>query len=348
MIEFNIRLVATTLLLPVQVMLALAVALTGCTAQLSTPSPPPPDALATVFAPFGIAVDSTTIYVTELSLAAVQAIPVAGGLATPLPVEGAGRAILVDGGRLYWSNEQAIVRCDKSNCADTTVTMAPLGGRVTDMAADATSVYWTEAEDVGAGRVMKMDKDGVAPPSGAAGSDAAADEHPDGGAPVTLPVQLAVSNWPSNVAVDATNVYWIEQGQPAGVWKVPLAGGPAVRIARSDEYEPEGLALDELNVYFADGGGTVFKAPKSGGPATVMVAHLGLSPAGLAADATNLYVAASTEILSRPLAGGKVRTLAGGLAGAGSIAQDATSVYVTDDLGNAIVKVSKDPDARAD
>jgi hypothetical protein len=212
---------------------------------------------------------------------------------------------------------------------------------------------------------MKIDKQAVAPPVVDGGADAAIDGGfgaadgeldardggpglaADGGAPLHLPVQIGTANWPYAIAIDDTSVYWLEQQQPAGVWKAPLAGGPAVQVAASDESEPGALALDAQNVYFANGEGTVFKAPKTGGSRTVVISDLGIFPAGLATDETDLYVAASTKIVSKPLAGGHVRTLAVGLAGAGSIALDGTSVYVTDRDGNSIVKVPKFSEATA-
>jgi hypothetical protein len=350
MTNSSFRLLALTILFPVLVIVALAVALVGCDAQLSVAKPA--QVLATVTAPFGIAVDSTTVYVSQVFPSPLMTVPVGGGAASPLGVlQAEGHGIAVDERRLYWSDGQFLLACDKSNCTGSTVMLAAAQIGVLAIALDATNIYWT-ATGPGPSRVMKMDKNGGTPvdggtsmdggsvDGGGAGDGSAASA--DGNSAAGSPVEIATAGWPYNVAVDATNVYWIDQIQPgSGVLKAPIAGGPAVQLAVSDPIEPMGLALDDDNVYFANGEGTVFEVSKNGGPTHVVLSNLGQFPAGLATDATNLYVAASTKVVSIPLGGGAAHTLATGIAGAGGIALDATSVYVTDDEGDAVVRVAK-------
>ena len=114
-----------------------------------------------------------------------------------------------------------------------------------------------------------------------------------------------------------------------------------MQLAVSDPIKPTRIALDDDNVYFGNGEGTVFVVSKKGGPTNVVLSNLGQFPAGLATDATTLYIAASTKVVSIPLGGGTARTLAIGIAGAEAIALDATSVFITDDVGNAFVRIAK-------
>ena len=115
-----------------------------------------------------------------------------------------------------------------------------------------------------------------------------------------------------------------------------------MRLVVSDnESELEAIALDEDNVYFANGAGMVFEVSKSGGPTKTLLSNLGQFPGGLATDATTLYVAASTRLVSMPLGGGVARTMATGIVGAEGIALDATSVYIADDAGGTILRVAK-------
>ena len=340
MTDSGVRLLALTILFPFLVIVALAVALVGCEAQLSVSKPP--HVLATVSAPFGIAVDATTVYVSQVEPAPLVAIPVGGGAASLLGARAEGHGLAVDERRLYWSDGRSLLACDRSNCTGSTVILASGASGVTDIALDASNVYWTATGGSAPGRVMKVSKNGGTPLDGGRSDGAGASV--DGGSAVAgdSPVQIATARWPYNVAVDATNVYWIEQVQPnSGVLKAPIAGGPVVQLAVSDPIEPMGIALDEDNVYFGNGEGTVFEVSKNGGRVNIVLSNLGQFPAGLATDATTLYVAASTKLVSIPLGGGAARTLATGLAGAGGIALDAANVYLTDDDGDEVVSVAK-------
>jgi hypothetical protein len=115
-------------------------------------------------------------------------------------------------------------------------------------------------------------------------------------------------NAPNAMAIDATYVYWAEQGsndlavmpQPdpnaykdGSIKRVPIAGG-AVDTLASAEYDPYGLVADANNIYWTSwGSGEVRRLAKNaalGTKPTVMATGLSLSFAPqLAVDGTNLY-----------------------------------------------------------
>jgi hypothetical protein len=274
-----------------------------------------------VFAPFGIAVDGTNVYVSRAMLSPLVTVPVQGGLPADLDVLALGGALAVDERRLYWTDGGSAFACEKANCAGSTVNLAPRGA--TGMTLSTGNVYWTTRDwmtGTGAGQVMKADKDGG------------------------QPADLAAGNAPHDVAVDANYVYWIEQAAPFfGVIKTPIAGGPSLQLAATDPVEPMGLALDADNVYFMTGDGKLLKVSKNGGPTTVLLSDIGWFPRGLATDGTNVYVGSNGGLFRVPVNGGRAAWLFPSVEGgtASAIALDDTSVYVADCDRNAVIRVAK-------
>ena len=286
----------------------------------SSPAYLEPEMLAQVFAPFGIAVDATKVYVSRLELGPLVAVSVQDGAVAEVGVLASGGALAVDEQRLYWTDGSSVFACDKSNCTGSTINLAPTGA--TSMALYAGDVYWSSRDRMtssGAGQVMRIDKNG-----GKAAN-------------------LALGNAPHDVAVDADYVYWIEQAAPAfSVVRTPIAGGPSVQLAVTDPFEPMGIALDGGNVYFMTGDGKVLGVSKSGGPTTVLLSDIGWFPLGLATDGTNVYVGAEAGLLRVPKSGGPSSCLFPSVQDtASAIALDDTSVYIADRGRNAIIRVAK-------
>jgi hypothetical protein len=146
-------------------------------------------------------------------------------------------------------------------------------------------------------------------------------------------------NSPSSLVVDATSVYFINEGTAANnyvdpaLMKVPTGGGKATTVV-SVQWTPSGLAIAGTNLYWTNyfASNTVMMVPISGGnPATLVSGQTGSrGPEGIAVDATNVYWANSTgsgTVMKLPLGGGTPITLASGLDFPGDIAVDATNVY---------------------
>jgi hypothetical protein len=69
-----------------------------------------------------------------------------------------------------------------------------------------------------------------------------------GGVPMTLASKL---DYPSGIAVDGSNVYWVNDGtstSPGAVVRVPLSGGTPTTLASS--VGPSAIAVDAHNVYW--------------------------------------------------------------------------------------------------
>jgi len=114
------------------------------------------------------------------------------------------------------------------------------------------------------------------------------------------PVVLASEqNFPEAIAIDATNVYWTNTGDPGAadgqVMKCAIAGcGNNPTVLASGQASPAGITVDETNVYWVNGGsgadGTVMKCAIAGCGGSPMPLATGLaSPNEIVLRGTTLY-----------------------------------------------------------
>lgn len=218
------------------------------------------------------------------------------------------------------------------------------------MALDATHVYWTFA---GGSAVLKLPLDGGTPVTLAsgAGPDAIAvdattvyfaNEYggtmkvPLGGGPA---IMLDGSSG-NALAIDATSVYVTARGAGnagGSVTKVPLGGGGAETIA-SDQPDPESIATDSENVFWANyADGTIAKVSVTGGNVTT-VATGGGNAEFVAVDASSVYWASDLGNLSKVSKQGGASTLLSAGRNIFDVVVDGTSVYWTD--GESILKIT--------
>jgi hypothetical protein len=256
----------------------------------------------------------------------VSSLPVSGGTPTKIaPGTDTGGDLATDGVNVYWASPTNGKILSVSQGGGTVKTLAQNLTQPQWVAVDATDVYWTTS----GANVVKVSLDG---------------------GKVT---RLASSANPFNVAVNASGVFWIDQGNATGdVNEVGLDGG-TVRAVTSMA-DPLWLALDNNNVYWSEGGngtthpvipGAVMKAPVAGGaPVTLASFPVGNVPLVMAVDTQNVYFIEATgtaaSVMKVPIAGGTPVTLCPAALFPGGLAVDDTSVYWTDISNGTVQKAT--------
>lgn len=146
-------------------------------------------------------------------------------------------------------------------------------------------------------RPLSTDGGGAGGPDGAAATGA----QPCGSnAPAAGPVRLASAKYPSAMAIDGANVYWVDSDLGT-VNEVSVCGGPAMTLVDTSTLGPStdlpaGVAVEGSAVYFTtqdpanlDGnGGAVWKVPVGGGAPTMLLHGLD-SPGPIAVSGGTLY-----------------------------------------------------------
>ncbi len=229
-----------------------------------------------------LAVDDTFVYFVW-ALAGdgrVAKVPLSGGTVTTL-VSGlrALTVVAIDDTHVYFTD------CGTDTCTGGIEPNWPSikkvskdGGEVTilagglshpnDLSVDSTHVYFTESSPA---TVKKVSKAGGAITTLATGGSAAF----------------------GGIAIDDTDVYWMESGAGRGnVLKVSKNGGAVTNLANLIFITRNRIAVDTSFVYFTEtgsiGAGAVKKVPKTGGTVVTLASNLN-DPGAIVADSTTVY-----------------------------------------------------------
>jgi hypothetical protein len=298
---------------------------------------------------FGIAVDATSVYwatdvpngsPTFTTDCAVMKMPVAGGAATVLGKEIAGRGydIAVDATRLYltfqWNNFDN--EGEIHTLALATGAEGPLLGIWLNdprgIAAGPSYAYWGDEVQ---GKLL-----GASPAGGPA--------------PRFGPPAIPIGTTTHGIAVDATSVYTTDDTPAPGGGQIlqwPAGGGMSVMLV-AGQAGPNYIAADATNLYWTNLGnvngvmqdhqGSVVKMPKAGGAVTTLASGLG-GAKRIAVDATHVYWNDDVDgvIMKVPIAGGASTVLASGQLGANGLAVGATYVYWTDSMALTVMRIAK-------
>ncbi len=146
--------------------------------------------------------------------------------------------------------------------------------------------------------------------------------------------KIASDRWyPQGIVVNATDVYWVEGGDPAeisagAVQRAPIHGA-GFEVFAASQRDPRDIVLDETYVYWNSvGDSAVMRAPLAGGPATSLAANLPVAPIALALDVDHIYWRNLEGKVKRALkAGGEPTSVQTGAGFVTAIAVDEVDLY---------------------
>jgi hypothetical protein len=144
---------------------------------------------------------------------------------------------------------------------------------------------------------------------------------------------------PTGIAVDETNVYWVNYFGGTVV-TIPKGGGAPVILAEKQD-SPRAVAVDATHVYWTNlFGGSVARILKTGGAVETLIGGL-KEPSRLALDTSHVYWTEADSIGKIAKQGGLPTYLAVGQQGPEGIAVDANNVYWASYQGKAVRMTSK-------
>lgn len=236
--------------------------------------------------PEGVVADAAWVYFTNAAMTGtVSKVPIGGGTATPLssPAQGGSgpQGIALDAGNVYWTENGTVMKASKSGGAP--VTIASGQGNPLAIAVDANNVYWTNYSGgevmqaaLGGGTPIALATMGKAQPSflaldattvyftTAEINNGAVMKVPKGGGALTKLAPEAGQNLgkAQGIAVDASGVYWADEGYGVIYRLSPGSTTPVALV--TGLLKPHAVVLDAAHVYFtcAYGGGSVNRIPK--------------------------------------------------------------------------------------
>jgi hypothetical protein len=229
------------------------------------------------------AVGATSVYWTEVQGGKVMRVPISGG--TPETIasnEPRPFKVAVDAQSIYWSTLSTADCPDGGlTCASGgTLKRAALDGSApktlashielpSSIVVDGTNVYWAApGSNITNGSIYKVKLEGGTPQA------------------------LASHVWSLHdaIAISATNIYWIQNGQTDGggaetLFTMPIDGGTATPLA---QVGGRPLSADAMNLYFLDGA-RIMKLPMTGGAPIPLTDYPSPAATEVVSDGANVY-----------------------------------------------------------
>ena len=144
------------------------------------------------------------------------------------------------------------------------------------------------------------------------------------------PTLFADHEWPSSLALDATNLYWTTQ--KGEIVRRALDGSGDRTVLASGQLKPWAIALDATSVYWVAGlgepGSTVSKTALDGSGAVTTLATGLITPYALAVDGANVYWETTDgNVMRASTSGGSPTVMATGQDQPQDLAVDADTLY---------------------
>jgi hypothetical protein len=297
-------------------LLAVTVLLGACSGDVAPPPLGKVTVLAEHQAPWGIAVDGTSVYWTNMNLGTVMKVPIDGGdVVTLASGQQQPSEIVVDETSVYWINEADIGSMNGA------VMKVPLEGGTPavvyqgsplSLAIDGGTLYWGALASAGSDTIMQLP----------AGSDQ----------PETLIMGLSV---PNAIAVRNGVVYFSNFGDMT-IYKGPVQGRYGTSLCSAGTSGVvEGFAVTDTDVYWTTGEYTTLQKVSVDGGTPVSLTSESRELDGIAVDRQFVYVTSpGTETLFKlSLGGGQSATVAVGQNYPWRVVVDETSAYWIADGG---------------
>ena len=137
-------------------------------------------------------------------------------------------------------------------------------------------------------------------------------------------------------AVDAKNVYWVENRPGGSVMQASLNSG-SERVLGFNRASPTSVTTDGTHVYWTQGGNSIVRKPVGSGSATTRLSGRSGMTGKITVDANNVYWQENNDILKSPKNTLSISTLLT-RPSITSISSDGTNLYLAEDLfpGNVL------------
>ncbi len=277
--------------------------------------------------PGAVAIEGTNVYWVNDTGGEIMTVPVDGGTPVALATgENVSEALAVDGTNAYWSEPTLSFLRSVPLSGGTASTLAPTGDEALGLTLGAGYVYWVTLT----GNVGRVPVGGGLPETIATGRPAS----------TSYPAGIAVDNdsvyWGGVTATTDGSGGLTKLGV---LLKMPRDGGSIATLASDPSTTMGGVVVNATNVYWSTHD-SIMTAALNGTGHTVVASGLG-GAVQIAIDDTNVYWADgfNGQVAAAPLSGGATTVLASGEFSALGVAVDALSVYWT--VGNGSGTVSK-------